>query len=681
MHDTIKLTKLIEQAALMIAMGDEDFSELKKLRNVFVKIDENISHCEFLSPELIKHTKTMTRSASKAISAIIGKKVSDTAVSLNIVSETVSELQKLVNDIGKGANKDDGDEAQVIIPEDCMSMVPDFITEACEHIESAEAGLLELENKFDDKESLNIIFRAFHNIKGAAGFLGLNEVESLAHCAENVLDLARKGQLLLTDSNINLVFESIDMMNNLLTTLKNASESGVPIKAKKNLNELLEKLGACSKSTDTSQIKKNEEKIDKILGDDVSNKVSQSASKFKSGSAEERIRVSTDRLDNLVNMVGEMVITQSMISQQVFEMLSPEDRLYRTVSQQDKILRELQELSMSMRMIPIHGLFQKMTRLVRDLSHKADKDICFTTVGEETELDRNVVEQLADPLVHMVRNSVDHGIESKQERAAAGKNPIASIELRASRRADNIIIEITDDGKGLDKNRILKEAIGKGIVSPTDNLSEQNIYKLIFHPSLSTAREITNVSGRGVGMDVVKKNIEALRGKVDVSTISGKGTTFTISIPLTLAVIDGQIVSVGNEQYIIPTTSIEQSFRPKQEQLSSVNGRGELVSFRGEILPMVRLGRLFGVEPNSEEPTESSLVIVEADGQKTCLLVDKLLGQQQVVIKNIGRYFGNVKGVSGGTIMGDGRISLILDVPGLIELSRNQGHVPINSSI
>lgn len=271
----------------------------------------------------------------------------------------------------------------------------------------------------------------------------------------------------------------------------------------------------------------------------------------------------------------------------------------------------------------------------------------------------------------MVRNSADHGVESTEERIKAGKDPIGRIELRAFHQAGNVVIEIEDDGKGLDKERILKKAIDNGLVESGHDLSDEEIFKLIFHAGLSTAQKVTSVSGRGVGMDVVKKNIEALRGKIDISSTPGKGSTFTIRLPLTLAIIDGQIVTIGNDRYIIPINSIVRTLRPEAKQLSSVQNRGEMLVERGQLLPLVRLYKLFGAIPKTKDPTESLLVIVEENNKKCCLLVDELLGQQQVVIKSLGDSLAGTKGVSGGAIMGDGKISLILDIPGLMELAQN----------
>jgi two-component system chemotaxis sensor kinase CheA len=369
-------------------------------------------------------------------------------------------------------------------------------------------------------------------------------------------------------------------------------------------------------------------------------------------------------------MVGELVIAQLMVSEEVSKSSNLDHQLNSKVASQSKIVRELQELSLSMRMVPISGVFQKMARLSRDLSHKSGKNINFSTSGDETELDRSIVDKISDPLIHMVRNSIDHGIESEQDRIKSGKNPVGSLELRAFHQAGNIVIEIQDDGKGLDKERIIAKAIEKGIIGKDQELSEEEIFKLIFQAGFSTAQKVTSVSGRGVGMDVVRKNIELLNGKIEIHSIQGKGTTFTIRLPLTLAIIDGQIVKVGSERYIIPINSIVNSFRPSSDQISTVQNRAEMVMVRGELLPLARLYELFKCVPSTENPTESLLVIVENNNKKYCLLVDELLDQQQVVIKNLSDGLGKVKGVSGGAIMGDGKVSLILDIPGIAEIAR-----------
>jgi two-component system, chemotaxis family, sensor kinase CheA len=332
----------------------------------------------------------------------------------------------------------------------------------------------------------------------------------------------------------------------------------------------------------------------------------------------------------------------------------------------------LQDLSMSMRMVPVQGVFQKMARLVRDLSRKAGKEIELNISGAETELDRNVVEAIADPLVHMVRNSIDHGIEPAEDRVKIGKKRVGRIDLKAFHQGGNIVIQIVDDGKGLNREKILQKAVKNGIIKEGLEMSDEEVYKLIFHAGLSTAEKVTDISGRGVGMDVVRKNVESLRGRVDIKSEPGRGSTFSIGLPLTLAVIDGQIVSVGKEKFIIPTISLVQSIRPTPDQLSTVCDRGEMIMVRGDLIPMIRLGKLFGIESQYDNPSEALIVIVADGKEHSCLLVDSLLGQQQVVIKNLGDYLGHIRGISGGAIMGDGNVHLILDVPGLIALANNR---------
>ncbi len=695
MQDHNKLMELIEQAACSTNMlSSTDLSELENLQKILKQINESIAAISDGPPRLLEQASGTTSEACELLQKILQKEAEDTGKSIESVSGAVSVLQDVIEQSSQPADLPDATTAETdsrekvtdapqqtfVIPEDDVPLVLDFITESGEHIESAEAALLELETMPDDKEVLNKIFRAFHTIKGMAGFLNLSEIGSLAHSAENLLDMARKGQLVLAGGNIDVIFESIDMLKKMIIELKDSIETGKPAGVQKHLSQLLERLKSSAQtqdlaaSLDTPQGQENDKELDKVLAVEDEPKTRYTASqanvKAKIHTSDEKIKVSTARLDNLVNMAGELVIAQLMVAEETGTKLASQHELNRKVVHQGKIIRDLQELSMSMRMVPIAGVFQKMARLVRDLSHKAGKKVDFITAGEETELDRSIVDKIADPLVHMVRNSIDHGIESPQDRTKTGKNPTGRIKLCAFHQAGNIVIEIEDNGKGLDKELILKKAIDNGVVQAGQELSDEEIFKLIFHAGLSTAQKITSVSGRGVGMDVVKKNVEALHGKVDISSVRGKGTTFTIRMPLTLAIIDGQIVRIGCERYIIPINTIVRTFRPQVNQLSSVQNRGKMVNVRDQLLSIVRLYRLFGVVPTSENPADSLLVIVEDDGRRSCLLVDELLAQQQVVIKNLGEGLGRVKGVSGGAIMGDGRISLILDVPGLIELAQ-----------
>ena len=325
---------------------------------------------------------------------------------------------------------------------------------------------------------------------------------------------------------------------------------------------------------------------------------------------------------------------------------------------------------MSLRMVPIGRTFQKMTRLVRDLATQQQKQVQLVVEGEDTELDRNIVEELSDPLVHMIRNAVDHGIELPADRVSRGKPPLGTIRLSASHQRGGIVIRIQDDGKGLNRDRILAKARERGLVKPDATLSEADLFALIFAPGFSTAEIVTDLSGRGVGMDVVRRNIEKLRGKVEIESVAGQGSTFTIVLPLTLAIIDGMLVGVGDDRYIIPTFSVRESFRPRPGMVTTVHERGEVVSVRGRLTPLLRLGQHLGTPCRAVDPTDGIIVVVESGDAARGLLVDELLGKQEVVIKNLGETFRKQDLLAGAAILGDGRVGLILDVDTLVKCQR-----------
>jgi two-component system chemotaxis sensor kinase CheA len=386
------------------------------------------------------------------------------------------------------------------------------------------------------------------------------------------------------------------------------------------------------------------------------------------------VRVRTDRLDRLIDMVGELVIAQSMIAgdESLAAVAGQHHELTKKISHAGKIVRELQDLSMSMRMVPLKTTFQKLTRLVRDVTAKLGKDVEFLTEGEDTEIDRNMVDVIGDPLVHMVRNALDHGVESPDDRVKAGKPRQGRVRLSAYQAGGSVIVELQDDGRGLHREKIARKAIEKGLIESDKGMTDGEVFALIFAPGFSTADKLTDVSGRGVGMDVVKRNIESVRGRVEIESTPGQGTTFYVRLPLTLAVTDGMLVRVGEERYIVPTTNIHMSFRPEPAMLQTVGGRGEVVMLRGEVMPVVRLHRLFDVPGAEQDPTRALLMIV-GDGRqrRSALLVDELLAQHQVVAKSLGDGVGAVAGVAGGAILGDGRVGLILDVSDIVALAQS----------
>ncbi|MRW88230.1 chemotaxis protein CheA [Pseudoduganella sp. FT26W] len=398
------------------------------------------------------------------------------------------------------------------------------------------------------------------------------------------------------------------------------------------------------------------------------------------GAESSSIRVSIEKVDQLINLVGELVITQAMIEQRV-DTLDPmvHQRLLNSVSQLTRNTRDLQEAVMSIRMMPMDFVFSRFPRMVRDLAHKLGKKVDFITNGAATELDKGLIERIVDPLTHLVRNSIDHGIEMPEVRRAGGKSDAGRLFLSASHQGGNIIIEVSDDGGGLNREKILAKAQQNGLPL-TDNMSDAEVWQLIFAPGFSTAEVVTDVSGRGVGMDVVKRNITAMGGVVDIRSAKGFGTTISISLPLTLAILDGMSIRVGDEIYILPLGFVIESLQPAPEDVKEISGKGRVIKVRGEYLPLVPLHQMFDITPRFADPCQGIVIIVETDGRKAGLFVDELVGQQQVVVKNLESNYRKVAGISGATILGDGGVSLILDVAALIRSSRQLADESIFSS-
>ena len=583
------------------------------------------------------------------------------------------------------------------------SLTRDFIAEALEYIEEIEINILNLENEPENKDYINAVFRPFHSIKGVASFLNLEEIRSLAHNLESLLDRTRNGEISVTPALIDVVLDGADALKTLIGQLRDALEGKTIAYADLDIPALTSRIHKIEQGFDTEIGGK---KIGEILVDEglISKEKLEQTLKTKSASPDKKlgqtlieegvvkpkqisqalrkqvdqvtdltaIRVDTVKLDDLIDMVGELVITQSMISQDLKNQANADKDLIRDISQFFRITSALQRVSTSLRMIPIKQTFQRMSRLVRDLAKNAGKLVSVELVGEDTEIDRNMVDEIYNPLVHMIRNSVDHGLETPEERIMAGKSEKGLITLKAYHRGGNIVIEITDDGKGLDKQKIVNKGVKAGLVSADEDLSDQEIYKLIFMPGLSTAAKVTDVSGRGVGMDVVKRAVEKLRGKIEIESSVGVGTTFITRFPLTLAIIDGMIVKVGSESYILPTTSIRQALRPTRENYTTVAGRGEMINAMGQLMPLIRMYDLFDIEPEHKEPWEAIVVIVDSESGSRCLMVDKIIGKTEVVVKSLGEGLKNVKGLAGGAILGNGRIGLIIDAEGLFELAEGR---------
>ena len=579
------------------------------------------------------------------------------------------------------------------------TLLCDFITESDEHLHNADTCLLELENNSGDMEMINSLFRVFHTIKGIAGFLSLKAIQSLAHATEELLDMGRKGEMELSGGIIDIVFTSVDALKLEILSLRYALESKTPYKINQELSAIIDQIAAKTKNKNSEKkkigelliedgkvsedqvkqaLKKQLENPGKKVGEilvesraisetDIQDACSRQQGGKKNLAVKETIKVETEKLDRLIEAIGELVVTEAMVTGDQDIIRNVSSNTLKNIRQLDKITRQLQETGLSMRMVSMKSTFQKMARLVRDLSKKSGKQIDFMTSGEDTELDKSVIEKIGDPLVHMVRNSADHGIETSEEREKAGKSPSGTIHLRAFQTSGMICIEIEDDGKGLDKDAILEKALKQGLIKEGESLTDQEIFGLVFQPGFSTAKQVTDISGRGVGMDVVKKNVQGLRGNIEVKSEKGKGSVFSIYLPLTMAIMDGMAVTAGKNRYILPTLSVVESFRPDPKQLSTVVNRGEMVQFHDRLVPLVHLSNILSDE-EKKDPASSIVMVVEDMGKLTGLVVDSIIGQQQTVIKKLGDGIGKVRGVSGGAIMPDGNISLIIDIGAVMKM-------------
>jgi two-component system chemotaxis sensor kinase CheA len=570
-----------------------------------------------------------------------------------------------------------------------------FISEAFEHLETIELNVLELEQNPDDQEIINNIFRPFHTIKGVSGFLNLTTINKLAHATENLLDDVRNGKLTMNSGIIDIVLGVGDFLRSMIQNLSDVLEKGPDYYQQYDINDFLARIKICQEGSDAEPVKEPAEVTVAPLpaeqtqglppaAEPSCDEPSAAAGKMgeavgaASGPAQKKnieaaIKVDINKLDGLVNAVGELVIMQAMVRHNPLIAGLSDPKLNKDFSQLTRITTELQKTAMSMRMVPIRQTFQKMTRLVRDLSKKTGKLVNLVMEGEETEIDRNMVDSIYDPLVHMIRNSVDHGVQIPPERRKRGKPEAGTVKLSAYQKGGNIIIEIADDGEGVNTEKIRNKALERGLIQPGGSYTDHEINNLIFLPGFSTADKITDVSGRGVGMDVVKKGVEKLRGRVELQSTAGEGSLFLMHLPLTLAIIDGIVVGVGAERYIIPTIAIRESMRPRMENYNTVQGRGETLLVRDTLLPIIRLYHVFGVADACTDISQGIAVVVENEGRQRALLVDELLGKQEVVIKSLGGYMKDVKGVAGGTILGDGRVGLILDLAGLISVSEELG--------
>jgi two-component system chemotaxis sensor kinase CheA len=553
-------------------------------------------------------------------------------------------------------------------------LVEEFISEAREQLEHIEHGALALEKNGHDAEGIHTLFRAFHTFKGNAGFLDFTAVSSLAHMLEFLLEGARENRLEINSVIIEIILRSRDTLQRfvdeieaqitgkkprklieiptaaLKATVKFMIEGGATMVAKAAARKTPLTPKAAPEAPAEAEPTPEQPAEPEIEPEDMP-APKRTASSYVSGTALHAVKVSTSKLDGLVDLTGELLIAQSLIVQSVSSPNVSRHIIARNLDQLSRISKELQRTAMSMRMVPIRATLHKMQRLARDLATKEKKNVQMLLEGEDTEVDRTVVEKLNDPLAHM-----------------KGKPSAGTILVRAYHKSGNIIIEVSDDGQGLNRERIKEKAIALGFLEPGAAISEKDLQAMILRPGFTTASHVTNISGRGVGMDVVYKNVSNLRGKIEIKSTPGQGSTFTLRLPLTLAIIDGLILGVGGQRYVLPTLSVGESFHPKGCRITALPGGHEVVEIRKELIPLLRLRDHFGLREMPAPTSEGILIVIESDGKKRCLLADELVGKQEVVIKNLGEVFRTDPMVSGGAILGNGCVGLILDPGALVNL-------------
>ena len=575
-------------------------------------------------------------------------------------------------------------------------MIEAFVTEANEQIDSVESFLIESEKAPTTPEQLAQAFRYIHSVKGHAGFLGLEELERVAHVMEDLLSDVRAGTLGLRGAVTATLLRGADLVRDLtriadldegqppphfeavveaLSSLRNAPDRAAAPESIPMLGELLVEQGIVSREVLDEvlrkQIQQREEALHQITTaatDGAQEAAPSDADKAKVGSGKPRpgrssIRVDLEKLDALVNQVGELITAAATVSQRE-ELRAPgAEQLFQHVSHLCRITGSMHDTAMSMRMVPVAATFRKVLRVVRDVSNRVGKRIDVKLEGMETEVDKTLIEAIADPLLHLVRNAVDHGIELPRDREQAGKSPVGTVTLSARHEGGEVLISIQDDGGGIDPAKLIARAKARGIVPPTtDTMPRQEAYELLFKPGFSTAEQVTDISGRGVGMDVVRRNIEAVRGRVLIDSELGSGSTFTIRIPLTLAIIDGMLVRVGRSLYAVPLLSIRESVRVGEEALVPLPSSGEMVRIRESVYSVVRLHELHSIADASSSIGDGILMVLEDGGHTFCLFVDELVGQRQIVIKALDPYISDVHAVSGCSVTGTGEICLILDI-------------------
>lgn len=728
MSDQTALESILEEISLEFVLSDisdpDSFAELLPLLKKFFQTAKSLSLSELAED---------AKRAGKIIKSIVDQTCTDVENQFDSLNLIISEMKSFLHIIiaqmpdhneteyseKKEISPAPPPESALIHPGELPSYLnledfAEFLSFQKDTLNEMETLILAIEKNENRTFAQGELKRLFHTTKGESGFLGLKDVERICHKAEDLMETRHFEKIVDVLLSVKDWLEATFLIYSgrpappppaveTLLGLLNAAHGGggaegaadtpsprlekgfddTPIFSDQSL--LLPEPDSLPSPTHAgADMAKREDAGDSLsrasLPDPCENNLLSPSSAPLSGPLPllgESINVDALRLDRLVEMIGEIAIAESMVTQSPEVMEKASAHLLRALNTLRKTTRELQTLGLSLRMIPLKSTFSRMERVVRDLARKTGKKVRFITAGEATELDKNLVDKLGDPLIHIIRNSVDHGIEEDlQQRIDAGKPETATIELRAFHKGGYLYIEVEDDGRGINRRRLIEKARVRGLIrndAEEGGLDNDALLNLVFHPGLSTAGKITDVSGRGVGMDVVKKSIEACKGRVTLSSVQGKGTVCTIKLPLTLSIIDGLVIQVASEQYVIPTLSVVTSLKIKKQAVSNVLEKGEMINTLDSLIPLFRLSRLFNLGGSTvSHPWEGIIVVVEDNGLKTALLADELIGKQNTVIKNLGTGMEDIKGISGATIMPDGKVSLILDIAGIVELSHKQ---------
>jgi two-component system chemotaxis sensor kinase CheA len=653
-----------------------------------------------------KEALELLQKSNESLSSLFKKEISgaEAAIQINPLIPNIAALLK-TSKVPQDKAPEESKSRTEYAPEyfagivDDPKMLSQLAEEMKEHLDTAQYTLVELEYDDSNQENINKVFRSFHTIKGSSAFLGLKNVEEVAHQMESVLVLIRDGKARISKEIIDIAFFGIELLRSFVSIMEtnNFIASKMAESFKKvdifSYLEVIKGLLAQYEGRKLGEILQEDGKINKLDLHKILDKQNTENKKFGEIALEEKIitaeelnnaikkqqtlparkssfvKVSNDKLNTLIDIVGELVINQSILKQAIQNKEDFLEYSERAISQLEGITTSIKNLVLSMGMVPIAEIFNKLRVVIRNTAADLEKAVVVEMLGEETELDRNVIESIYDPLVHMVRNSIDHGIEKPEAREAAKKDRVGKVTISAEHKGNGIEICVTDDGRGIDKEKIIQKAVDMNLISreKAGSISDKEIYGLMFLPGFSTAEKVTGVSGRGVGLDVVKRNIEEIHGRLEVMSEKGKFTKIIIKLPLTLAIIEGFVTAIGRSKYVFPFSSIDEILVMQKESVSKMENGGYMLFHRGNYIPILFSGKIFQEKDFNEELERSLLIIISHETKNYGIVVDRVIGKQEIVIKNLGDALSEIKIFSGGTIFGDGTIGFVVDVEQFLE--------------